>query len=102
MATIRGLTVCASREKSQQLKATLEQEQTKASVVLKDLRAKMLVEKAREVDLQKDALHKKFDLDMNKVVKQKDGDLAKVSENVGRIFYSVTCALRLGSSKSDL
>ncbi len=66
------------REKQYEVQQARDQEQNKATVALKDLRAKLHQEKHRELEIQKEALNRKYDLDLQKVTKQKDAELQKM------------------------
>ena len=66
------------RDKSYEVQQTRDMEQTKANVALKDLRAKLHQERAKDLEILKDSLNRKFDIDLQKVVRQKDAELNKL------------------------
>ena len=70
------------REKSYEVSQVREQEVNRASVALKDLKAKLHADRLRELEAQKEALNRKFDLEMQKVVKQKDAELLRTQNDL--------------------
>ena len=59
-----------------------DEEQTRANIALKDVKMRIVTEKARELDLLKDALHRKYDADLHKVTKQKDAEIQKLRNDL--------------------
>ena len=59
-----------------------DEEQTRANIALKDVKMRIVTEKARELDLLKDALHRKYDTDLHKVTKQKDAEIQKLRNDL--------------------
>jgi len=77
------------REKAIEVQQVREQEQTKASIGLKDLAVKLHQEKQREIELQKDILRAKQDADVGKVVKQKDQEIKKVKQDLAKCQHEL-------------
>ena len=101
----RKLTKQLRREKSYELQKTRELEQTKASIALKDLRTKLHQERTKEHELLKESLGRKYELDLQKVVRQKDAELAKLradlrkcQDELEQTREQVTCLNKCGLS----
>ena len=67
-----------ARERSFETKKIREEEQTKMNITIKDLRAKMLSEKQREIENQRESLREKYDTETQKQLKQKESELQKL------------------------
>ena len=59
-----------------------DEEQTRANIALKDVKMRIVTEKARELDALKDTLHRRFDADLHKVTKQKDAEILKLRNDL--------------------
>ena len=101
----RKLTKQLRREKSYDLQKTRELEQTKASIAVKDLRTKLHQERIREQELLKESLGRKYELDLQKVVRQKDAELSKLrtdlrkcQDELEETREQVTCLNKCGLS----
>lgn len=72
------------REKALEVQRIHDEEQTKTSVQMKDLTARLLQERQQEVELQKEQLKGKLDADNKKVVKLKDQEIKKLKQDLIR------------------
>lgn len=72
------------REKAQTIKHIQEQEQHRYSIALKDVKVKIHGDKLREMELQKEALLRKNEFDLQKVAKQHELELAKLQNDLRR------------------
>jgi len=72
------------REKAFEVQRIRDEEQTKASVQIKDLMTKLHLEKQQEVELQKEQVKCKLEADMRKVAKLKDQEIKKLKQDLSR------------------
>ena len=70
------------REKAQTVKHIQEQEQQRFSIAIKELKAKLHTGKLRELELQKEALLRKNELDLQKVTKHRDFEVGKLQSDL--------------------
>lgn len=72
------------RERDSEVQKVRNEEQTRASIALKDQSKKLLEEKQREVELQRETLKIKLESDLGKVVKLKDREITKLRGDLAR------------------
>ena len=70
------------REQAHQHKLDTELRQAKASVAAKESRARMLADKQRELDLQKETLQRKHDTELAVLNKQRENEVGKLKHDL--------------------
>ena len=75
-----------------------DEEQTRANIALKDVKMKIVQEKAKELDSLKDSLHRKFDVDLQKVTKQKDAEIQKLHNDLKKCQNELSEVTKRGLS----
>ena len=74
------------------------EEQTRASIALKDVKMRILQEKMKELEALKESLHRKFDADLHKVTKQKDAELHKLQNDLKKCQNELSEVTKRGLS----
>jgi len=77
------------REKAVEVQRVREQEQTKASICLKDLTKKLQQERQQEVELQRETSRCKLDADYGKVIKMKDQEIKKLKQDLAKCQHEL-------------
>ena len=88
------------RDKTYTVKHIQEQEQLKSSITIKDMKAKLHTEKLKELELQREALLRKCDVDLQKVARQKEMEIKKLQGDLRKCQDELRDVTRRGLSGS--